>query len=113
MSNKQKYSKKKPNSVLIDADFRIKIEKAIEDFVHNSNDMIYEFPATLTNVERAFVHNLAPKYSLKTKSVGFGEIISRFSLLTLSNVQLLMFQTRTEDFLSSSSRKTANSLIGV
>lgn len=70
-SNKRGF-KKKSNSVLIDADFRIKIEKAIETFVA-SNDQMYEFPALLTNVERAFVHNLAPKYNLKTKSNGKGE----------------------------------------
>ena len=70
MSNKQKYSKKKQNSVLIDADFRIKIEKEIENFVNSSNEMVYEFPPSLTSVERAFVHNLAPKYNLKTKSDG-------------------------------------------
>lgn len=78
MSYQQKYLKKKPNSVLIDANFRIKIEKDIENFVYNSNSMIFEFPASLTNVERAFVHNLAPKYNLKTKSNGFGKTISRF-----------------------------------
>lgn len=75
MSYQQKYLKKKPNSVLIDANFRIKIEKDIENFVYNSNSMIFEFPSSLTNVERAFVHNLAPKYNLKTKSNGFGKII--------------------------------------
>lgn len=76
MSNKQKYSKKKANSVLIDADFRIKIEKAIENFVFNSNSLSYEFPASLTNVERAFVHNLAPKFNLTTKSIGKGKLIN-------------------------------------
>lgn len=82
MSEHKTFSKKKPNAVLIDADFRIKIEKTIENFVYNSNDMKYEFPALLTNVERAFVHNLAPKYNLKTKSEGHGEskeIISQFA----------------------------------
>lgn len=77
MFNKQKYSKKKPYSVLIDADFRIKIEKEIENFVQNSNDMVYEFPSSLTNVERAFVHNLAPKYNLQTKSVGRGKLFCK------------------------------------
>lgn len=72
MSNNKKYHKKKANVVVIDAQFRIKIEKDIEHFV-SSNDRVYEFPATLTNVERAFVHNLAPKYNLKTKSTGRGE----------------------------------------
>ena len=74
MSKNKKYYEKKPNAVLIDADFRIKIEKAIEDFVHSSN-MVYEFPSSLTNVERAFVHKMAPKYNLKTKSQGFGKTV--------------------------------------
>lgn len=83
MAEHKKLTKKKPNAVLIDADFRIKIEKTIENFVYNSNEMKYEFPALLTNVERAFVHNLAPKYNLKTKSEGHGEltiIISQHSV---------------------------------
>jgi len=63
--------KKDKDSVLIDAEFRIKAEKMIEKFSH-SNETVFEFPSILTNVERAFVHNLAPKYSLKTKSHGFG-----------------------------------------
>lgn len=62
----------KPTKVLIDAEFRIQIEKDVEKFVE-SNEMTFEFSELLTNVERAFVHNLAPKYNLKTKSHGFGE----------------------------------------
>lgn len=76
MSNNKKYHKKKPNAVVIDAQFRIKIEKDIEQFVSCESQREFEFPATLTNVERAFVHNLAPKYNLKTKSSGKGKIIS-------------------------------------
>lgn len=72
MATNKKGYKKKSNAVLIDADFRIKIEKSIESFVHSPHS-IYEFPASLTNVERAFVHNLAPKYNLKTRSSGKGE----------------------------------------
>jgi hypothetical protein len=77
MASNKKHYKKKSNAVLIDADFRIKIEKTIETFVNSSNHS-YEFPNSLTNVERAFVHNLAPKYNLKTKSFGKGESFKRF-----------------------------------
>lgn len=72
MSINKKNHKKKSNTVVIDAQFRIKIEKDIEQFM-NSNERVFEFPSTLTNVERAFVHNLAPKYNLKTKSCGSGK----------------------------------------
>lgn len=76
MSGNKKHSKRKSNSASnsaqIDADFRIKIEKTIENFVNLSNDHVYEFPPSLTNVERAFVHNIAPKYNLMTKSEGQG-----------------------------------------
>lgn len=75
MSGNKKNYRMKLGSKPIDADFRIKIEKAIENFVNHSNDMVYEFPASLTNVERAFVHNLAPKYNLKTKSDGKGKVL--------------------------------------
>lgn len=73
MASYKKSNKKKSNGVLIDADFRIKIEKKIIQFVESENSS-YEFPASLTNVERAFVHNLAPKYNLKTKSHGKGKL---------------------------------------
>lgn len=85
MSANKKYHKKKPNAVVIDADFRIKIESEIEKFTH-SNEMCYEFPSSLSNVERAFVHNLAPKYNLKTKSSGKGK-----SAIEVS-VSFLMFE---------------------
>lgn len=71
MSNNKKYVKNKPTKVLIDAEFRIQAEKDVMKFVE-SDSMAFEFSALLTNVERAFVHNLAPKYNLKTKSNGFG-----------------------------------------
>lgn len=70
MSNKRRDKKKAPE---VDAEFRIKVEKEIEKFAFESDKMTYEFPASLTNVERAFVHNLAPRYNLKTKSTGLGE----------------------------------------
>lgn len=82
MASNKKFHKKKPNSVIIDADFRIKIEKEIEDFV-SSNEMTFEFPASLTNVERAFVHKLAPNYNLKTKSVGIGNDNNISFILTI------------------------------
>ena len=75
MSNFKKNYKKKSNiAVVIDSQFRIKIEKEIDEFVNSSNHC-FEFPSTLTNVERAFVHNLAPKYNLKTRSCGKGKRI--------------------------------------
>jgi hypothetical protein len=60
------------NDVLIDAGFRIKAEKMIQEFC-SSNDTKYTFPSLLTNVERAFVHQLCPKFSLKSKSDGYGK----------------------------------------
>lgn len=69
-TNKKNGRKKAPE---VDAEFRIKVEKEIEKFAFESDKMTYEFPSTLTNVERAFVHNLAPRYNLKTKSTGVGE----------------------------------------
>lgn len=77
-----KKSKEKSTKVLIDAEFRIQIEKDVQNFVE-SNEMTFEFPALLTNVERAFVHNLAPKYNLKTKSHGFGELNGKFKVVEI------------------------------
>lgn len=71
-SNKKK-GKQKHQAPEVDAEFRIKVEREIEKFAFESEKMTYEFPSTLTNVERAFVHNLAPRYNLKTKSTGLGK----------------------------------------
>lgn len=76
MSDFKKHHKQKSTATSIGADFRIKIETTIENFVNHSNNMSYEFPPSLTNIERAFVHNLAPKYNLKTKSEGLGKKFS-------------------------------------
>lgn len=83
MSSYQKPKQKSKKDVLVDADFRIKIEKEILEFVH-ADEMTFEFPASLTNVERAFVHKLAPKYHLQTKSSGFSEDIKYFFRISVS-----------------------------
>lgn len=70
---KRTRQKKSKDTVLIDAEFRIRAEKMVEKFI-NSNDTVFQFPSILTNVERAFIHNMAPKYSLKTKSHGLGKL---------------------------------------
>lgn len=69
-NSKRRDKKKAPE---VDAEFRIKVEKEIEKFAFESENLSYEFPASLTNVERAFVHNMAPRYNLKTKSTGLGK----------------------------------------
>jgi R3H domain len=74
-----KHLKKNKNGILIDAEFRIKVEKIIEDFSY-SDKPVYEFPSALTNTERAFVHNVAPKYNLKTKSHGKGKVCNIMKL---------------------------------
>ena len=88
MAHVRRSKRKDKDSVLIDAEFRIKAEKMIEKFFH-SNDTVFQFPSILTNVERAFVHNLAPKYSLKTKSHGFGNLKK---LITLINQLILLLK---------------------
>lgn len=73
MASNKKGNRKKSTAVLIDAEFRIKVEKIIQDFC-GGPEFCYEFPNSLTNIERAFVHNLAPKYNLKTRSSGKGKL---------------------------------------
>lgn len=60
------------SSVKIDAAFRVRVEQELHIF-SQSNDVVYTFPALLTNVERAFVHNYCAKFNLKSKSNGFGK----------------------------------------
>ncbi|KAE9596328.1 hypothetical protein Lal_00048828 [Lupinus albus] len=50
---------------------RIRISKILEDFLA-SNDEVYKFDTNLSNQERAWVHQVAQKMGLKSKSYGLG-----------------------------------------
>lgn len=51
--------------------FRIEAEARLKSFMRDHSNQIYEFPTTLSNVERAWVHNYAKtKYQVTTKSHG-------------------------------------------
>lgn len=92
--NKNKGGERKSTNNPIDAAFRIQIEKDVNEFV-NSDNMVYEFPPTLTNVERAFVHNLAPTYNLKTQSHGQSKfIIRRHRIIIFTINQSLLDENR-------------------
>lgn len=56
--------------VKVSEECRIMTENTIRTFMQDYSVMEYTFPNTLTNVERAYVHDYARKYGLKTKSVG-------------------------------------------
>jgi hypothetical protein len=88
--------------VLIDAEFRIKAEATIQKFC-SSNDTKYTFPALLTNVERAFVHHLCPKFNLKSQSEGFGDN-RRLSLFKMVEDENFVHQS-TKLTLTSESRR--------
>lgn len=112
MASNRKGNRTKSKSTPVDADFRIKIEKAIETFVQSSHSL-YEFPASLTNVERAFVHNLAPKYNLKTRSSGKGEEIFRISKYFLIQQFLADESRRLSLFKLSENNEFTNSRVSI
>lgn len=62
------------NHINVSEDFKINCERILNTFMQDVNMHTYEFPSTLTNVERAYVHNYAKKHysTLKTKSHGNG-----------------------------------------
>lgn len=51
--------------------FKIEVEARLKSFMRDHNYLICEFPTTLSNVERAWIHNYAKtKYQVITKSHG-------------------------------------------
>ena len=64
---KEDYPSKIESSVLEDK-FRIQIESFL-----NSEEVLYEFPASLTSRERAIVHELGEEFQLIHKSMGEGK----------------------------------------
>ena len=65
--DKEDYPSKTESSVLEDK-FRIRIESFL-----NSEEVLYEFPASLTSRERAIVHELGEEFQLVHKSMGEGK----------------------------------------
>lgn len=53
---KQEYIAAKQLASTIDNDFKLKIEKYIRSFMEDETKSILEFPATLSNAHRAYVH---------------------------------------------------------
>ena len=52
--------------------YRIRLTRLLLELRDNDNDDSLEFPATLTNTERKFVHELAAQLGLVSKSTGQG-----------------------------------------
>uniref|UniRef100_A0A8D8YRQ8 Probable ATP-dependent RNA helicase YTHDC2 n=1 Tax=Cacopsylla melanoneura TaxID=428564 RepID=A0A8D8YRQ8_9HEMI len=66
--------RKKKNSelLLVGEDVKIAVNLILKNFIYNSESKEYEFPSCYNNVQRAYVHELAKQYGLKSKSRGKG-----------------------------------------
>ena len=56
----------------IEEDLRICIDTALTKFRENDEETELEFPSSLSNVERAYIHRLIATYGLTSKSKGKG-----------------------------------------
>lgn len=54
-------------------EYRIRLTRALMDLREDDSKTRIEFPSTLTNTERKFVHELSGKLGLKSKSHGKGD----------------------------------------
>ncbi|XP_078688349.1 3'-5' RNA helicase YTHDC2-like isoform X4 [Branchiostoma floridae x Branchiostoma belcheri] len=58
--------------ICIDEEVKIAVRIAVEKFRYNESQKEYEFPSSLTSVERAFIHRYCQSLGIKTKSRGKG-----------------------------------------
>lgn len=86
MASQKKYNKNGKGQSTINArktqhnPFKFEVSKnmesvfsfSIDEFLADSTLVRYEFPSSLTAIERGFIHQFAIKKGLKTKSYGKG-----------------------------------------
>lgn len=57
-------------NIIVSEKFRVNAEIALRNFLQNENAQTFEFPCTLTNIERAWVHDYVKTMGLRSKSHG-------------------------------------------
>jgi ATP-dependent RNA helicase DHX36 len=57
----------------VEEEYRIRLTRSLMELRENDNVQILQFPSTLTNTERKFVHELSRKFGLTSKSKGKGD----------------------------------------
>ena len=57
----------------VEEEYRIRLTKSIMEFRETDTVTVMKFPTTLTNTERKFVHELAQRFGLASKSKGKGD----------------------------------------
>lgn len=62
--------RKNRSQPIVSEDFRISTDEIIRIFLQDMSVQKYTFPSNLTNVQRAYVHELARKFGLKSRSTG-------------------------------------------
>lgn len=66
-------------------DFRLSISKSLKEFAEDDGLQEFSFPASLSNIERKFVHELSQQMGLKSKSSGKGS--DRFLTVSKKSVE--------------------------
>ncbi|XP_071794185.1 3'-5' RNA helicase YTHDC2-like isoform X2 [Asterias amurensis] len=72
MPKNYKGKRNNPKEVLVGEEIKISVNIAIQEFRHNETKKELEFPSSLNNTERAYIHGLAQNFGLKSKSKGKG-----------------------------------------
>lgn len=56
----------------MEENLRIAVESQIDDFIADEEQTSFEFPASLTNIQRGYIHTYVQVKGLKSKSTGKG-----------------------------------------
>lgn len=96
--------KKSSELIVVGEDVKIATHLVLKNFVYNSDSKEYEFPSCYNNIQRAYIHELAKQFGLKSKSKGKGSnryltvykrdgssIIQNDAILSLSAPTLQVF----------------------
>lgn len=58
----------------VEETLQIALHQQIDDFIEDESQAMLTFPATLTNIERGYIHTYVARKGLKSKSTGKGKI---------------------------------------
>lgn len=72
MATKGSKGLRSAKNIPMEESLRIDVQKRIESFVADDDSKVLQFPSSLTNVQRAFVHKYVQAKGLKSKSHGKG-----------------------------------------
>lgn len=70
--DRRRANTKKTKTFTVEENLQIAVQKEIDDFINDDELMHYSFPASLTNIQRGYIHTYVQLKGLKSKSSGKG-----------------------------------------